>query len=151
MQLLQLELLWLNIQEGFNFMIMRQTLKYTIFSIILLFFFNSSCKQPELVFPLKANQVVKEYKKHKWRSNRWYKNKELEVEGTISQNYKNDKGEVIIILATLKAPFGVSCTIENPEKQIKKPLKQNQLITIKGICIGVDKHVELKKCTIIKR
>jgi len=125
--------------------------KFIVIGILLAFVFNSSCKQPELVFPIPARKIVKEYKNHKWRSNRWYKNKEIEVQGTVSQNYKNDKGHAIIILARQEAPYGVSCTIENPDKQIKTPLKQNQLITVRGICIGVDKHVELKKCTIIRK
>ena len=122
-----------------------------IFVFIVSIFEFESCKTPEFVFPLESSEFVEEYRSHKWRSNKKYKYKDLIIKGRLSQQYKNKAGEVVIILARKKAAYGVSCTLENSEKQFKEPLKQNQLLVIEGFCIGLNKHVELKKCKIIKK
>ena len=45
---------------------------------------------------------------------------------------------------------GVKCVLNSASKQLKKPLRQGELIKINGRCTGYDEFVILRGCIILE-
>jgi hypothetical protein len=120
---------------------------FQIFFYTLIFVF--SCKTPELTFPINSSQVADDYGKSKRKSNRKYQYKEIIVQGTLSEMYKNKNDEIVLYLADVKDVNGVKCTLDKEKQKITTPLKLHETLTIKGFCVGYFENVEIKKCEII--
>ncbi len=121
-----------------------------IFLILVTIILLSSCKQIDLTLPLVAKELASEYQKKKMRSNRRYKYKEIIVEGKMNTFYENDENKLVIILGNKNAKYAISCTMKKESSVLKRPLVQNEILKIKGICIGIYGHVELKECDFVK-
>ncbi len=128
---------------------MKNTNLFLIISILISIIFISACKTPELTFPVNSSQVAEDYSKSKRKSNRKYQYKEIIVQGTLSEMYKNKNDEIVLYLADVKDVNGVKCTLDKEKQKITSPLKLHETLTIKGFCIGYFENVEIKKCEII--
>jgi hypothetical protein len=93
--------------------------------------------------------MVDDYNKSKRKSNRKYLYREITVQGTLSEMYKNKNDEVILILSDNKDAKGVKCTLDKEKQKITTPFRLNQKLTVKGFCIGYFETVEVKKCVIV--
>jgi len=101
-------------------------------------------------YSLEAVAFFNEYNKNKEQANDKFNGKIIEVSGNIAEMFKNKDSEMTIILRNNQTFTGISCTLENSDKQIKKPLKIGSLITIKGKCTGKANDVILTNCYIVK-
>lgn len=96
---------------------------------------------------LTANDLVNTYADNEAKSNKLYAGKIIEISGTIKEiTFLNDRTTVILKSSSEK--FGVICDINPNEKDNINRLKENQNITVKGICKGFLKDVILLNCTI---
>lgn len=79
-----------------------------------------------------------------------YESKIIEITGTIQEVYSRGDDQLKIILRDRNVYKGVSCILNEKNKQIKKPLKLGSPITLKGLCFGIDDNVLLRDCVIVK-
>ncbi len=123
--------------------------KYTIICLILMFTV-SACKLSQITFPLNSRDLTKEYQVNKHKADKEYKNRILIVEGRISHVFENKNGNTIIFLGYKRDAYGVQCEMKSGFA-IKKPLKQNNLVQIKGFCRGIAKNIIMTDCIILKK
>ena len=121
-------------------------IRILVLLISILIILAQSCKTQNLTFPIDSDKFTEQYKKHKFRSNRWYKDKEIEIKGKISQVYKN---EIILFIESSNNTLGISCKLKNND--IKKPFKQNQTVHIIGICKGIKENIIINDCIVLKK
>lgn len=96
---------------------------------------------------LTANDLVNTYADNEAKSNKLYAGKIIEISGTIKEiTFLNNRTTVILKSSSEK--FGVICDINPNEKDNINRLKEDQNITVKGICEGFLKDVILLNCTI---
>jgi uncharacterized protein (UPF0333 family) len=96
---------------------------------------------------LTANDLVGNYTNDEENSNKLYAGKIIEISGTVKEiTFLNDR--TTVILKSNSEQFGVICDINPNQKENINKLKQDQKITIKGICKGFLKDVILLNCTI---
>ena len=77
--------------------------------------------------------------------------KEIIVNGTIQEGYKNFENELVLYVLVSNIPFVVSCTLENTDVQIFSPIRLGEMISIKGTFTEIDERMELESCLILKR
>jgi len=134
-----------------NLEVMRKYLSAKIFVVVLSSFLLSCASQNMgLTNELDAGTLANEYASDVKAGSRKYKGRYITVIGKVSQQYKNKYQESIIILMDKKQLNGVKCVLNNASKQLKKPLKQGELIIINGRCAGFDDYVLLTGCIILK-
>ncbi len=126
-------------------------MKLVIFSIIIGTLFSScSTQSSDILIPVSAKVLAKDYKNSPQVSNRKYRGKVLLVEGIIAEYFRNKKQEISIVLREKNQRIGVKCNLIRSSKQISKPLKYGQRIKIKGVCIGFKENVLMENCFIVK-
>ncbi len=121
--------------------------------IVLLSLILLSCASQNMGLKndLDAGKLANEYAANLKVGNKKYKGKYITIVGKVSQQYKNRYQESIIILMDNKQLNGVKCILNNASKQLKKPLKQGELIIINGRCSGFNDYVLLTGCIILKK
>ncbi len=77
--------------------------------------------------------------------------KEIIVNGTIQEGYKNIENELVLYVSVSNIPFVVSCTLENTNMQIFSPIKLGEIISIKGRFTEIDTQMEMESCMVLKR
>ncbi len=77
--------------------------------------------------------------------------KEIIVNGTIQEGYKNFENELVIYVLVSNIPFVVSCTLENTDMQIFSPIKLGEMISIKGKFTEIDERMEMESCLVLRR
>jgi len=125
-------------------------MKHLLAILIITTITLGSCKHSELIFPINSRDITKEYIENKHKSNKKYKYKTLIVEGRVSHIYKNSNGNTVVFMAYKRDSYGISCTLKR-NYILKEPLKQNDLLEIKGFCIGIDENIMMNDCVIIKK
>jgi hypothetical protein len=110
---------------------------------------HSSIADKSPQFKLSATTLVSEYSKDEKAANEKYLGKIIEVDGTISEKVKDEKGKYNI---TLQAEdlSGVGCEFEPGSQEQIKNLHEGDKVRIKGICTGVLMDVVLVDCIYIK-
>lgn len=94
---------------------------------------------------LTANELVSNFNNDEVISKKRYSGKVVEISGIIKEiNFLNDR--TTVILKSDSENFGVICDINPNQKENIYHLKQNQNITVKGICKGFLKDVILLNC-----
>jgi hypothetical protein len=96
-----------------------------------------------------ANQLSNSYLSDTKKCNKVYKGQYLTVYGPVWQSYTNKFNEKIIILMQKDGKAGVKCILSSTAKQMDRPLKQGETLTINGKCVGFDEHVVLEGCFIL--
>jgi hypothetical protein len=96
-----------------------------------------------------ATQFANAYPLNLKKSDKLFKGKYLTVVGEVWQSYTNKHNEKIIILMQKDRPFGIKCILNPSAKQLERPLKQGEKITINGVCQGFDDHVVLSGCILL--
>ncbi len=104
-------------------------------------------KRPVLEFPIEATIIISDYKNDNKKADFTYKNRELIVKGRVSEQYKNQEGLVVVVLEGNNTSYGVSCIMYS-NNQITRPLRVDEVLTIKGFCLGKEKHVIMGKCVL---
>jgi hypothetical protein len=125
--------------------------KSIILVITLMLLTAVGCRVKKASFPLDASQFTMQYYLYENRSDRRYYNQEIEVKGILSQVTRDKDKRLVVILAQRRAPYGVKCIFKPTESIQKKPLELNSLVTVKGICKGLDEHVVLVNCSFEER
>ncbi len=77
--------------------------------------------------------------------------KEIIVNGTIQEGYKNSENELVLYVSVSNIPFMVSCTLENTDMQIFSPIKLGEMISVKGQFTQIDTRMELESCMVLRR
>ncbi len=108
----------------------------------------SACKLNFSEYPYNATELTQKYYLYERRANRQFLNEEITVKGTLSQVTKDKHNNMVILLARNNAPYGVKCIFNKKNAKINKTFELNTLVTVKGICIGLEEHVVLENCTL---
>ena len=77
--------------------------------------------------------------------------KEIIVNGTIQEGYKNLENELVLYVSVSNIPFIVSCTLKNTNMQISSPIKLGEMISIKGKFTEIDERMKMESCLVLKR
>ena len=77
--------------------------------------------------------------------------KEIIVNGTIQEGYKNLENELVLYVSVSNIPFIVSCTLKNTNMQIFSPIKLGEMISIKGKFTEIDERMKMESCLVLKR
>ncbi|RLD64894.1 MAG: hypothetical protein DRI95_09860 [Bacteroidetes bacterium] len=77
--------------------------------------------------------------------------KEIIVNGTIQEGYKNLENELVLYVSVSNIPFVVSCTLKNTDMQIFSPVKLGEMISIKGEFTQIDERMEMESCLVLRR
>jgi len=77
--------------------------------------------------------------------------KEIIVNGTIQEGYKNLENELVLYVSVSNIPFVVSCTLKNSDMQIFSPVKLGEMISIKGEFTQIDERMEMESCLVLRR
>lgn len=71
----------------------------------------------------------------------------IQVTGKVA-DIKEDTSGIIILLDGGNGMFGISCSLQKTDEEVKKVEKDSE-ITIKGICTGMLMDVVLTRCVIV--
>ena len=77
--------------------------------------------------------------------------KEIIVNGTIQEGYKNIENELVLYVSVSNIPFELRCTLENTNTQIFSPIKLGEMISIKGRFTEIDKRMKMESCMVLRR
>ena len=91
---------------------------------------------------IEAATLFDEYSSNEQAANKKYLEKILEVSGEVTSVTKNAEGLTVVLLQTSDPMFGINCTIEQKDAQVKEGDK----IILKGICTGYLTDVVLIRC-----
>lgn len=93
-----------------------------------------------------AAALFREYSTNEQAANAAYLEKVVEVSGEVTSVTKNAEGLTVVLLKTEDPMFGINCTVEQKDIQ----LKEGDTVTLKGICTGYLTDVVLIRCFLIK-
>jgi len=79
-----------------------------------------------------AVDLFKDYSANEQNANNAYLNKALQVSGKVLEIKQNQNAPAQIILDAGDPMFGIACTMDKSQKNIKP----GDIVTIKGICTG---------------
>lgn len=129
---------------------------YSLLSILLIagFFFYQYNKETTIniaskkhSFTYNASGLVNDFSKNEKLTNKKLAGEIIEIKGTIKKiSFLNDRNTIILFG---NKTSGVICDFDNKHKLFIKKLKENQQITVKGICKGFLKDVILLNCVLI--
>lgn len=130
----------------------KSTAIMLLFTLLAFNFTNCKVLQKEepLIFPLDPDIVYNDYSRDAKKADKRYKDKQLVVKGKILEYTTNKLGEVVILVANNNRTNGISSAIQNPNVQIRKPLKKGDSIKIMGMCLGFKQNIQLDNCIILK-
>lgn len=77
--------------------------------------------------------------------------RDIVVNGRIQEAYKNKNNELVLYISVENISVTLSCTLKNTNKQIKKPIKLGEAISIQGKFVCLDERMELKDCLLLQR
>ncbi|HTH32610.1 MAG TPA: hypothetical protein VL946_14770 [Lacibacter sp.] len=93
-----------------------------------------------------AAELFRAFAENEQQATKTYNGKVIEVTGVVTAIETNQEGKTIVQLQSNDALFGINCTME------KEPgIKQNETVTIKGVCSGFTTDVILIRCYLIKQ
>lgn len=95
-----------------------------------------------------ADQIINDFSSDETKANRSYLDKIIKISGVISE-LKVVKQKGIITLKTNHDFGSVLCHLSDKASQKINSLKEEQTLTLKGICTGFLMDVILVKCEII--
>lgn len=95
-----------------------------------------------------ADQIINDFSSDETKANRSYLDKIVKISGVISE-LKVVKQKGIITLKTNHDFGSVLCHLSDKASQKINSLKEEQTVTLKGICTGFLMDVILVKCEII--
>jgi hypothetical protein len=96
--------------------------------------YNKPHRDPSSESSLKisATELFKNFENNEAKANQLYLDKVLEVSGKISEITTNQEMKPVVALETENLLFGVRCTMESTELNVKA----GDQVSIKGICRG---------------
>ncbi|MGY3794586.1 OB-fold protein [Aquimarina sp. 433] len=108
-------------------------------------YINVVATEPEL--HLSSTSLVASFSRDEQTANDNYKNKVVEVTGSIKEiSYLNNRSTLILEGNTKSS--SIICDIQPNHKMKLKKLKEGDTITIKGVCKGYLKDVILLNCVL---
>jgi hypothetical protein len=93
-----------------------------------------------------AVTLFNEYSTNEQAANTKYLEKVLEVSGKVTSVTKNAEGLAVVLLQSDDPLFGINCTIEQKNVQVK----QGEEVVLKGLCTGYLTDVVLIRCYKVK-
>jgi len=115
----------------------------------LLLIIACASQKIDLSIPLEANQFASDYSSDIKNNDKLFKGKTITVSGEVFQSYTNKSKERIIVLMQKDKTYGVKCILSPSAKPLERPLKQGELIEIKGVCMGFDDNVILTNSIVL--
>lgn len=82
--------------------------------------------------PVKATVLFKDYETDEAAANAKYLDQVVEVSGKVSDQYVNQQGKTVVLLASDHPLYGIQCTLDD---STNAPTT-GETVTIKGICTG---------------
>jgi tRNA_anti-like len=95
--------------------------------------------------PVTAVDLFKDYTSDESKANISYLNKALQVSGKVLEVKHTQNKQLQIILDSGDPVFGIACTMDNAQKNIKP----GEQVTIKGICTGYLNDVVIIKSLLL--
>lgn len=97
-----------------------------------------------------ATALLSEFEKNEAKANQKYMDKVIEVNGTIAEITKDQKGSTVVALRNADAFSGVLCTLQEGSSEEIKSYSIGKPIKIRGVCTGMLLDVVLNKGVIVK-
>jgi len=101
-------------------------------------------------FRLKAAELYKDYGRDRAAADEKYKNKTIEVSGTIDDLGRDPGGEAYVALADEGMALGVQCFLRESEAGKFGKLSEGQSAAIIGTCVGKKGDVILRDCRLVE-
>lgn len=120
----------------------------TIGALIMFFKPHTSVKNEEALFKLSVSELVQAFEEDESKANGIYGGKILEVRGPLKEVIVNDSS-TILLMGDSTQMAGVSCYLQNDQKNRSKDLRLGEDVIIKGICNGMLLDVVMDKCLIL--
>jgi tRNA_anti-like len=95
--------------------------------------------------PVTAVALFKDFTSNEPKANISYLNKALEVSGQVLEVKHTQNKQLQIILDSGDPMFGIACTMDTPQKNVKP----GDVVTIKGICTGYLNDVVIIKSLLL--
>lgn len=95
--------------------------------------------------PVSAVNLFKDFATNETKANTSYLNKALQVSGKVLEVKQNQNRQTQIILDSGDPMFGIACTMDETDKQVKP----GDHVTIKGICTGYLNDVVIIKSLLL--
>ena len=95
--------------------------------------------------PVSAVNLFKDFATNETKANTSYLNKALQVSGKVLEVKQNQNRQTQIILDSGDPMFGIACTMDQTDKQVKP----GDHVTIKGICTGYLNDVVIIKSLLL--
>src|SRR5262245_47847617 len=114
----------------------------------------SAAEEPiKPVATLTAEELLAEYQKNEIGADQKYKEKPVQVTGTVSEVQKDVLGRYYVGLGTAQENemFDVMCYLDKSAEEDAGKLKKGDKVTIMGLCQGKTlKVLNLKRCYFVK-
>lgn len=126
-------------------------IKKTLLILIIIAVSLSACKLKLSEYPYNAAEFTQKYYLYERKADRQFLNQEVEVQGVLSQVTRDKENRLVVILARRHDPYGVKCIFTKEESRRKQPLELSKMVTVKGICMGLEEHVILTECVFTEK
>ncbi len=101
-------------------------------------------------YTLQATALLAEFEKNEAKANQKYMDKVIDVNGTIAEITKDQKGATVVALRNKDAFSGVLCTLTEGSNNDIKSYAVGKPIKIRGVCTGMLMDVVLNKAVVVK-
>ncbi|MCH8904344.1 MAG: hypothetical protein IIA45_10565 [Bacteroidetes bacterium] len=107
---------------------------------------------------INAKGLVDEFLFNLDTANEKYLDQVIIVEGTVSETYEDQKGQVVVVFAVEERVVGVSCTFMEETNENARNLKKGEVVRVKGVLqsgaeidedLGLNEDVILEKCDVV--
>lgn len=108
-------------------------------------------KNAKPAFTITAQELFKEYESNEVSADTKYKEKVVQVSGTVSDIGKDILDNPYVVVGSFgDLGLGVQCTFAESQNATISELKKGDAVSIKGTCNGSLMHVQLNSCVLIK-
>lgn len=126
-------------------------------ALLIIFFGIKTYNKPHIdiknstpEFTINSQKIVDEFQNNEVLANKKYLDKIIQIKGKISKIEATEKNDIIITIQSDDMGLSsVICHLLPEENKNLNLLKQNQSITLKGICTGYLMDVIIIRCNIV--
>ena len=113
-------------------------------------YFRTNPKTADLTANVKitAIDLYIAYSDNEARADSLYRTEVVEVTGKVVE-VKRDTSGIIVLLDGGNGMFGVSCSLQKTDAEVKK-IEKDTDVTVRGICTGMLMDVVLTRCAIVQ-
>lgn len=122
-----------------------------ITSLVAVFMYfkpHRSVRNEDALFTLHVSELVRAFVEDEARANALYVGKVIEVRGTLKEMILNDS-TLILLMGDSTEMTGVSCYLQQDQKQKYTGLTRGSSVSVKGVCNGMLLDVVIDKALLL--